>query len=976
MTSITSSHVASSAYQTTLHIPSSPSTIYPPLGATETSSNSVSTLASIQLRTATAKAKVKPKKTVTSKPSTIPFTESDKLFYTAETYIGPPKKKGRPKSTHKSWVPTDGNSVASCSGSDHHEDVIVIDGSDNSDGNAPSVPRNNDVRPSSIAQRHSDQSGSSSKPSISQSKPKSKKKRPAPDPSIPPFSTAPLVRRPQETHIFPTLPQPKAEPKAETEKDITLLDVLALLSATSPADPGSQNAAILAALNSIDSSRELNDQHIEEPNPALISALKQLLSICSKPLTGSEESRGPLSNDQTPQAISSQEDEIVVLDKENVNPSVFRRREQRDYEEAKLRGSLPSAGPSLGTPFAMAGQAERQAQGPRLSSRSHENSPSKPVPTPSALSGGAPELGRKRTLSDFLDEKDSGRNRSKARERERAERRDAHRHAKSHRQQTSTNNSSRHYSRLVEQPRPEQSSTSYYRTGLEPWTSPPRPRLVENTEKMSDSWESEVEPHPFRTLASPKSHRISASSPVRSNSVHLQARKKYVIPAWARTSTATQPRLSEEAQRAMQKAEQERKEKLDARKKAASLNARQRTKTVASKTNTKSCAAPTSEKSTSHVEPVTVAATSNYPLVAAAGILPLYSSFSSKHCQSSSPPSDPPPFPRTPTREGRTNRVTSGGLADSLFTPISRSESLFGSARTPLFSPKTVFGTCSSPLSNRKVVKRSPSRSSLKKHPATPNAEQALQESKFLGKDNQDEVVLSWDLEGAFEELKCPPNSQSLTSSDVNVEEALAPANEYVIEKKDPDTEDADDSDNVGVRQHWEGLPPSSPPPPTSPALMSQDLEDEEMEDLELPFPTSDIDADGSRPDAEFAALSEDIPTFSEEEFAACLANGDFSAFFSDDQDLGKDISSDVDVFDQFTNLNAPSDQSEVKQAPIVNMDLEEMDFTEFWKTFKPLVENVGMDFSSEVGDMRGMKTLDHAKLADDMQALLSGCLM
>jgi hypothetical protein len=971
--------MASSAYQTTLHIPSSSSTIPLPPGATETSSNSVSRLASTELRTATGKAKVKSKKTVTSKPSTIPLTESDKLFYTAETYIGPPKKKGRPKSIHKSWAPTDGNSVASCSGSDHHEDVIVIDGSDNSNEDAPSTPRSDDVRPSRIVQRHADQSGSSSKPSISQSKLKPKKKRPAPDPSIPPFSTAPLVRRPQEPHIFPTPSQPKAEPKAETQKDITLLDVLALLSATSPADPGSQNAAILAALNSIDSSRELNDHQIEEPNPALISALKQLLSICSKPLSSSEEFSGPLSSDQTPQAISSQEDEIVVLDKENVNPSVFRRRAQRDYEEAKLRGSSPPAVPSLGTPFATAGQAERQ--GPRLSSRSNENSPSKPTPTPSALSGGAPEVGRKRTLSDFLNEKDSGRNRSKARERERAERRDAHRHAKSHRQQTSANNSSRHYSRLVEQPRPEQSSTSYYRTGLEPWTSPPRPRLVESTEKMSDSWESEVEtaqPHPFRTLASPKSHRISASSPVRSNSVHLQARKKYVIPAWARTSTATQPRLSEEARRAMQRAEQERKEKLDSKKKVASLNARQRTKTVVSKTNTKSCAAPTSEKSTSHVEPVTVAATSNYPLVAAAGILPLHSSFSSKHCQASSPPPDLPPFPKTPTREGRTNRVTSGGLADSLFTPISRSDSLFGSVRTPLFSPKTVFGTCPSPLSNRKVAKRSPSGFLKKQHLATPNAEQVLQGSNFLGKDNHDEVVLSWDLEGAFEELRCPPNSQPLTSSEVDVEEeAIAPANEYVSERKDPDTEDANDSDNVGVRQHWEGLPPSSPPPPTSPALMSQDLEDEEMEVLELPFPTSDIDADASSPDAEFAAISEDTPAFSEEEFAACLANGDFSAFFSDDQDLGKDISSDIDVFDQFTNLNAPSDQSEGKQAPIMNMDLEEMDFTEFWKTFKPLVEeNVGMDFSSEVGDTRGMKTLDHTKLADDMQALLSGCLM
>ena len=50
------------------------------------------TLAAIRARN---KAKARPKKA--PKPSTTPTTESDKLMYASETYIGPLKKKGRPK---------------------------------------------------------------------------------------------------------------------------------------------------------------------------------------------------------------------------------------------------------------------------------------------------------------------------------------------------------------------------------------------------------------------------------------------------------------------------------------------------------------------------------------------------------------------------------------------------------------------------------------------------------------------------------------------------------------------------------------------------------------------------------------------------------------------------------------------------------------------------------------------------------------
>ena len=53
------------------------------------------TLAAIRARN---KAKSRPKKV--PKSSTTPTTESDKLMYASETYIGPLKKKGRPKNSN------------------------------------------------------------------------------------------------------------------------------------------------------------------------------------------------------------------------------------------------------------------------------------------------------------------------------------------------------------------------------------------------------------------------------------------------------------------------------------------------------------------------------------------------------------------------------------------------------------------------------------------------------------------------------------------------------------------------------------------------------------------------------------------------------------------------------------------------------------------------------------------------------------
>jgi hypothetical protein len=61
------------------------------------------------------------------------------------------------------------------------------------------------------------------------------------------------------------------------------------------------------------------------------------------------------------------------------------------------------------------------------------------------------------------------------------------------------------------------------------------------------------------------------------------------------------------------------------------------------------------------------------------------------------------------------------------------------------------------------------------------------------------------------------------------------------------------------------------------------------------------------------------------------------------------------------------------------------IDFTEFWETFKPLVQDHTLGNTAtlpefrEGGDThtpRMMENLDHTKLAEDVQALLSGCLV
>jgi hypothetical protein len=905
------------------------------------------------------KAKIKPPKK-TLRQSAIPVTESDKLM-NAETYIGPLKKKGRPKTTNAETNLLTPQSAVPPSDSGTRE-VIVIDESDSDSAPAPAVKKllvkSDDIR-------------------TSVSRDTNKKNRKT---KQPPFSTGPLTRRATQSNETSTLLQPKIE-----SHEPSILDVLAYLSATS-SDPNAQNATILAALGSIDSPESFASGNTM--NTGLVSALKHLLFLYSKSVN---QDPGPLQ--KTP--ISPSHADGVVLDKENINPSKVQKKSEKDSHTRKNSdsSSLPSSGLH---PPEQTSRPERHIQSLKSSARPNDKPFDKPPSKESILKPGSDRSLRKRTLSEFMDEKDSCRSRGKGKERERAER-DGHWHSHLQHAQTSVSNDSlRHYPRFAtsNQPRVEQPS-SYYRTGMEPWSSPPRPCVI-------------LQDHGGETLGGvndsrkPQSSKISASSPVRSVQAQRDARKKYVVPEWARTSTATQPRLSEDAQWALEEAErQKKKERSLARKRLSTQN---KSGTRGASTGTLKPKKPQpGEEYTPPQKPQLpqgpIAATNSGPLFAAADIsLPVFASM-----RSSSPPRKPSPIPKTPktpTRNRLPIRATPGGECDSLFTPVTRSGSPFGSANSHS-SRTTLPMTFTSPLGNRKKARMAPECSILRLKGAVladawstaESAESKTEESEQPEEDPS--AALKQELENAFDDLDCPPSSLPIASSDIDVD------NPDPETFEDLDPMDADDETETKlVKPYWPGLPPSSPPPPSSPMMLPEapDVEfqtDDEMDNLELPVATdSETDPDATAFDTDISSPSES-PAYCNDQNETGSTTDEFSTYFPQ-QEYSPDVQDNsaltMDVFEQFTNFNNEELQGYVGGIPNSDLDsvfqngLDGIDFTEFWETFKPLVydnaktyhdanDNGGSADEKDV-TIHSFENIDPTKLADEMQTLLSGCLM
>lgn len=921
----------------------------------------------------------KPKKPVRP-PLTNPSSEADRLMLAEETYIGPVRKKGRPARSSGVVVGEFGgdNAVASSSRS-------II--------SSKSGAAMNDDKPTSHMITDADNtvsllSSTSSAPNATIRKSRPMKKSLSSERIPLPFVTTPLIRSPRD----PTVPFPQ-----HSSEPTTLLDILAYLSASSSSnDPGVQNAALLAALNAIDSTPGASGSTAADKatNPALVNALKDLLSAVSKqglpPRITLQHSQSQANSDHR---THLPDDEIVILDKENVNPSAFRRRTERDRKlagmcSATVLDELNSAFLRTESNPTSALEDDRAHHTRTLSNRSNESSN-----TAASVSN---SMTRKRTLSEFMDEREAG-DKGKGREREWAERRDAHRHAHASRRNSSTElSANRHYPRVLasdESVSPKRlGTTSHYRTGMEPWTSPPKPKGENRSLTLGSDFRSEnSQQRPFTIPDSPQGPRISASSPVRSKS--FQSRR-YVVPAWARTETSTQPRLSEEAQKALEEAEERKKreEKEVGRRKTANRGDRKRriAKSLSPERPAKLREASIrqdelSKSIAASALPPPIAVQGDYPIfamtVAIQDRIAALSPSSPSHPESLRliPPTPNKTFPSTPPRK-RPGNSYSPGEDDSLFTPMSLSHgaNVLDIATSP-FCPK-----------NGRVFLSRKSNEALLKTPGGDYSGAIKKDVESEESDKGVEDALNRELDNALEDLDLPSSSLPIANSDTASEtpsnlDGLASGNQ-----SSDDDDDLDEPKETTTKQHWVGLPPSSPPPPTSPILMPQDDESDSFsDDLELPIATSD--AEECTLDSDYTTSPSGLTGCTDDELAEYLTNSDFASLFPGAVDRSaldsNAADSGMDIFDQYTNHNAQSDHG--SQALDVNADggdmfqngLADFDFTEFWETFKPLVQDnhdslPGTDMEYGQNNALDIEDFNHTKLAEDVHTLFSGCLV
>ncbi|KAJ7690693.1 hypothetical protein B0H17DRAFT_1064495 [Mycena rosella] len=653
-------------------------------------------------------------------------------------------------------------------------------------------------------------------------------------------------------------------PTPSSDNDRRVRDFMALLQAIAPGME--RNKALGNVLGLVHGS----DGTAVHPPPELEDAMvlfSDLQRAQSFPNHSQPEGPRASSSQHRRKSSSADSDEIVVLNKENVNPTVFRRRAER---EAKLLGSvepaasLPSAPPSNST-------SHMQPEASRL--------------TPSN------QLTRKRTLSEFMEEQESVREKEKAQK------------------------------RYYRQPERAMSEESIRQAALENDSKPSRTRTISTT--SSPGKEPAVRRPRLTT---------SASSPVR------PPRKKYVVPAWARTETATQPRLSEEAiQQAQLKKEEEDKKKREAR--------RKQTKEEKAGLKEEKCRkhAPTkpaaSRISRSASAPVTPPGAKPLllPPVAASGEFPMFVSVHPVQSPSRAAPCTPP-------RKRRANTISTPGPS-SLFTPAS-SSCLF----TPASGSWETSGVLS--LGRSSVSPSSRKASTDKPQPA--------------GNPESDDDLLGQELDSAFDDFDFPPSSLPIASSDieVDVETGQMPSSGQEYDSDDSEEDDAP------PKQHWVGLPPSSPPPQSSPFMGATQMDDDDVDEAPLTTPDADVVSEPEMVDS--LNMDTEVTEYSMEELGKLLNIDDLANFFpSTDTDTAT-------LFDQFTNQTLSSDDSsQIMTDWGLDSDAENLnpdfDFTEFWESVKPLVE--GPDINQDPG-LSEMGSLDNAKLAGDVHALFSGCLV
>jgi hypothetical protein len=269
---------------------------------------------------------------------------------------------------------------------------------------------------------------------------------------------------------------------------------------------------------------------------------------------------------------------------------------------------------------------------------------------------------------------------------------------------------------------------------------------------------------------------------------------------------------------------------------------------------------------------------------------------------------------------------------------------------------------------------------------------------------NDMEDALNQELDDALKEIEQPCSTPSDCSSrdiEQNEEFSSTTGGTLSLDLHDGDHENRPDAT---INALWAGLPPSSPPPMSSPLLIPEaSSDDEDMDDLELPVATSDIEDCTTDTEAMHSSSVPDLSICSDQEFAEYFSNNDFSSLLAAvDQSpaVNQEAEFDMSIFNQFTTLNSQSDGSYGDQSSAANVDdglipfqngLAEFDFTEFWETFKPLVQDQMLGNGNHIFDSGAhttfvqdeaahtsnmMQNVDHTKLAEDVQALFSGCLV
>lgn len=199
----------------------------------------------------------------------------------------------------------------------------------------------------------------------------------------------PFAFRPYPTLGVAQKPTSNALPELSSRLSSTpisqhTLNLLAILD-VAKGDPRVNSDALFNIMSYIDSAAKTDS------TATITDILRRLVPTTTPPATSPQRPQTPPQTPVASNTPASPDDGIVLLDKENVNPTAFRRRAEHDTEDAKL---LAAMGPSNSTPLVRLGAGLIQSV---RSNTSLNNDPTPPTPS-------TPPTARKRTLSEMSDD--------------------------------------------------------------------------------------------------------------------------------------------------------------------------------------------------------------------------------------------------------------------------------------------------------------------------------------------------------------------------------------------------------------------------------------------------------------------------------------------------------------------------------------------------------------------------------------------